>query len=59
MAEKSFVRPSSPVQTKITNRVDTIGSVELTEDEKIEQKRHLLMKGMLRGGKKKAVKAEP
>ncbi|XP_057302154.1 signal recognition particle receptor subunit alpha-like [Hydractinia symbiolongicarpus] len=59
MAEKSFVRPSSPVQTKITNGVDTIGSVELTEDEKIEQKRQLLMKGMLRGGKKKSVKTEP
>lgn len=49
------MRPSTPVETNgVTNGViETNGIKEMTEDEIIEQKRQLLLKGMLRGGNKK------
>lgn len=56
----SPVRPSSPVETVgvVNGTVNVDGTVELTEDQLIEQKRQLLMKGMLKGNKKKPTKAE-
>ena len=55
------MRPSTPVETvgMANGTTETNGIVEMTEDEIIEQRRQLLMKGMLRGGnKKKPAKAD-
>ena len=54
-SETPPLRPLTPVETNgVTNGViETNGIKEMTEDEIIEQKRQLLLKGMLRGGNKK------
>ena len=60
-SETPPLRPSTPAETiGVSNGVtETNGIKEMTEDEIIEQKRQLLMKGMLRGcSKKKTGKSE-
>ena len=60
-SETASLRPSAPVETiGVSNGVtESNGIKEMTEDEIIEQKRQLLMKGMLKGvNKKKTGKSE-
>ena len=53
---ESPVQPSSPEVAQTNGEVN--GTIELTEDQIIEQKRALMMKGMLRSKKKSSPRPE-